>query len=136
MDKGGHLWYPETIEEIMAITEIYKVSNTTLFHIGVKNYSTANGIYFLDGSFSPGIPYFTRKYLYFSCLSSCKEFFLDGGSSYFDFIGGTNLDLMQETSCLILDPNMGDNKDWFRVETACPEAKGVCKYKLGIFLLI
>lgn len=53
------------------------------------------------------------------------------GSSYSDEIGGINNDLMQQTSCLILDPNMGATIDWFRVNTLCPEAKGICKFKLG-----
>lgn len=59
MDIGGHLWYPETSEEIAFVTQKFPGD---LYHVGAKNYSKEMGFYFLDGTFSPGITFFSCKH--------------------------------------------------------------------------
>lgn len=45
-----------------------------------------------------------------------------------DVIGGNHPDLMMDTSCLIFTPADFDYP--FQVNTSCPPAKGICKFKL------
>lgn len=62
MDKGGLLWYPESSEEINFVWQKFPILEVNVsYHIGAKNYSSAKGFHFLDGSFLPGIPFFTRN---------------------------------------------------------------------------
>ena len=53
------LWYPETVEELNFIKQMYPIPNGTVYHLGVKNFSSHWGFTFADGTYSPGIPYYT-----------------------------------------------------------------------------
>jgi hypothetical protein len=60
-DMGGHLWYPETSAEMAFIREVFPIPSGELYHLGVYNYSISWGIWFIDGTYSPGIPFYTCK---------------------------------------------------------------------------
>ena len=55
------LWYPETVEELNFIRQKFPVADGEVYHLGVKNFTDHWGFTFADGTFSPGIPYYTCK---------------------------------------------------------------------------
>jgi uncharacterized Zn finger protein len=49
------------------------------------------------------------------------------GTDFTDLLGGDVVDAMRPTNCIVYNP---DTKN-ISTETTCPDAKGVCKHKLG-----
>lgn len=61
--NGGHLWYPETAAEIAFIIVSFPTDNSSdVYHLGIDEFSHESGINFTDGTFSPGLPFYTSNY--------------------------------------------------------------------------
>ena len=70
-DEGGLLWYPESGAEISFIEKTLAVDAGVSYHLGVKSYKASDGIVFIDGSISPGIPAYTCKFT--SRIKNCEN---------------------------------------------------------------
>ena len=55
-----------------------------------------------------------------------------------DFTGGEGDDLMSSDKCMIYDPTSGASENsgisHWEVRQPCPQAKGICKQRLGMIL--
>ena len=60
--ENSVLWYPETVEELLFVKEKFPIASGEVYHMGVKNFSDHWGFTFADGTYSPGIPYYTCKF--------------------------------------------------------------------------
>ena len=136
MEKGGLLWFPENSLEIQFILKALPSGEP--YHLGYKNFSKNWGITFLDGSQSPGIPFFSRNQLQilFWIIKLSNKKSISEKTDFSDTFGpGPYEDLITESDCLMLHPNISPEQDSdriFKPKPACDLGKGICKYKLGI----
>lgn len=134
MEKGGLLWFPETSLELQFISKSFPVSPGEKYHLGYKNFSYNWGISFLDGSHSPGIPFYSRKELNNFLVNYSHGLAInisEKGDFTKTFGPGPFKDLITESDCLLFNPELVDNQAMFKPNRACGMGKGVCKYKLG-----
>ena len=110
MNKGGFLWYPETIQEIkFVINEFPNANDTKKYLVGYKNFTQYLGTTMHDGTLLPGIPFLTTT--------------KDGSAQD---MTGTETDLMGE-KCVVYKV---DDEE-MDIESTCPEdGNAICKFKM------
>ena len=62
---GSVLWYPDSNEEIAFVKHHFDIQVTDSIHMGFKNFSQTWGMTFADATYSPGIPFYTNRKIYF-----------------------------------------------------------------------
>ena len=63
LDMEGHLWFPASSKEISFVKEMFPVANDgDVYYLGISSINPILGMNFTDGTYSPGIPFYTRKF--------------------------------------------------------------------------
>ena len=83
LDMEGHLWYPENSQEMAFVRQSFPVETLgDVYHLGIITMSTWQGMNFTDGTFSPGIPFYTSmnlqtnfisKHLHYNCTFQINQ---------------------------------------------------------------
>ena len=114
--QGMSLWWPDSVSELTFVRSAFPApSNNTIRHLGLREVTELSGILTSDFTISVGIPGITQNSDgSIKALVAEQSFMVEAG-----------------TGCLVYDFSAGD----LAVQDPCPEAKPVCKAKIGRYYI-